>query len=160
MCEATVLPHWVHLLSCGATSGGMPCACAAASSRFCVLELPYERDQESRKSRKDNRAEVIGLGVLRFTGDLSRLKPELFNFNFNLSSALQSGFRAFSDSSSDFGAHRLVLRRFADPPAVPIAMRIGRKIKQDILPDEGRQVDRLGSGEFQVQSEIAARWMV
>jgi hypothetical protein len=49
----------------------MPCACGGASSRFCVLELPYER--------------------VRKAGNQEKTTCRYF-LTFNLSSALQSGF--------------------------------------------------------------------
>ncbi len=67
----------------GRPSDGTPCVCAAASSRFCVLELPYEPDRKAGNRRKAN-----GKG-------LSPTRPEVILFN--LRSIIQSVYRARSN---------------------------------------------------------------
>ena len=59
MCEATVLPHWVHLLSCGATQRWD--ALRVRSRIFEVLRFgtPIRAVQVSRESRKGNRVQPL-----------------------------------------------------------------------------------------------------
>ena len=93
------------------------CACAAASSTFCVLELPYQ--------------------LVLFDFQLVERSPHFACFR----SAARSRWR-------------MLKRAFAISLAVPIAMRVGRKGEQNVLPYWLCQVDRLGAGQLHLAGKI------
>lgn len=78
-------------------SGVTPCACAAASSKFCVWELPYERSRKAGIRENTNPAAAVcdrrSLRAAR-----SAVIDRRYSHSFNLSSALQSGVRLLSAS--------------------------------------------------------------
>src|SRR5947199_3786921 len=95
MCDGTVLPHWGHLLRCGACQ-----RLAALRVRNRILDVlrfgtpmagVYEStfEEENNVEALKGRSVEAGLGlrVLRF--NVSTNQP----FSFSLSNALQSGFR-------------------------------------------------------------------
>ena len=90
MCDATVLPHCVHLLSCGGCQRWD--ALRVRRRIFEVLRFgtPIRAAHESRKWEKDNGGRFWMLGICEEASAKSCLKAKAY-LNFNLSSSSQAG---------------------------------------------------------------------